>query len=67
MNKKLIQGLTNELDIFWMGMVRDLKTSMVRQKIYASGVTAQSIGEFNTNPITLTSNGIKVNLGMPEH
>ena len=67
MNKKLIQGLTNELDIFWIGMVRDLKTSMVRQKIYASGVTAQSIGEFNTTPITITSQGIQVTLAMPKH
>ena len=67
MNSKLIQGLTNELDEFWMELVKDLKASMVKQKIYSSGVTAQSIGEFNTNPITLTSNGIKVTLGMPEH
>ena len=67
MNKELIQGLTNELDDFWMELVRDLKASMVKQKIYASGVTAQSIGEFNTNPVSITAKGLKVTLGMPEH
>ena len=67
MNKELIQGLTNELDSFWMELVQDLKASMVRQKIYASGVTAQSIGDFNTKPVTITAKGIKVTLGMPKH
>ena len=67
MNKKLIEGLTEELDDFWMELVRDLKASMVKQKIYSSGLTAQSIGEFNTKPVELTANGMKVTLGMPEH
>ena len=67
MNSKLIQGLTDELDTYWMGLVEDLKASLVKEDRYASGNTAQSIGEYNTNPISITAQGIKVTLGMPDH
>ena len=67
MNSKLIEGLTDELDIYWMELVKELRDSMIKQKIYASGVTASSIGEYNTNPISITAQGIKVTLGMPDH
>jgi hypothetical protein len=67
MNSKLIQGLTDELDIYWMELVKELRDSMIKQKIYASGVTASSIGEYNKNPTEVTAKGIKVTLGMPDH
>jgi len=67
MNSKLIQGLTDELDTYWMELVKELQDSMVKEKIYASGVTHSSIGKYNTDPISITAKGIKVTLGMPDH
>ena len=67
MNKKLLKGLTQELDSFWMELVAELKASLLKEKRYASGNTAQSIGEFNTKPVSITAKGLKVTLGMPSH
>ena len=67
MNSKLIEGLTNELDIYWMELVEELQASLRKEYGYTSGLTGQSIGEYNTNPISITAQGIKVTLGMPDH
>ena len=67
MNKELLNGLIGELDVYWMELVAELKASLIKEKRYASGVTAASIGEFNTNPVVVTAKGLKVTLGMPSH
>jgi hypothetical protein len=67
MNSKLIEGLTNELDDYWMELVKELKASLRKEYGYTSGLTGQSIGEYNTNPTTVSAKGITVTLGMPAH
>ena len=67
MKSKLIRGLTDELDSYWMELVEELKASLIKENRYASGNTAQSIGAYNTDPISITAKGIKIRLGMPSH
>ena len=58
MKKELLDGLISELDDYWMVLVAELKASLIKENRYASGNTAQSIGELNTKPIVVTAKGI---------
>lgn len=59
--------LYDNLDKYWQQVVDELVQSLKDVGRYASGVTAQSIGENNVNPVAITSNGFKIVLGMPEY
>ena len=59
--------LYKNLDKFWQQTVDELIESLKRVNRYASGNTAQSIGEFNTRPVTIESNGFRITLGMPDY
>jgi|TARA_R110000823_G_scaffold82163_3_gene186417 hypothetical protein len=63
----MITQLTAELDEYWLSLVKELRDSMVKEKIYASGNTAQKIGEYNTKPVVITANQIKITLVMPSY
>jgi hypothetical protein len=58
------ENLYDTLDDFWKQVVNDLIQSLKDVDRYASGNTAQSIGEFNTKPVEIVSNGFKITLGM---
>lgn len=58
------RDLYDTLDDFWKQVVNDLIQSLKDVDRYASGNTAQSIGEENTRPVEIVSNGFKITLGM---
>jgi hypothetical protein len=59
--------LYSNLDKYWQGIVDDLIQSLKDVDRYSSGVTAQSIGEFNTKPVSIEGGGFKVVLNMPDY
>lgn len=63
----MIRELYNELDEYWMSVVNELKVSLKDSGRYASGNTAQAIGEYNTKPVTIVNGQMKITLVMPSH
>jgi hypothetical protein len=59
--------LYSKLDKYWQQLVDDLIQSLKDVDRYASGVTAQSIGEFNTKPVSIQAGGFTVLLNMPDY
>lgn len=66
MNEKkeiLFNGLTE----YWQTVVDDLVQSLKDVGRYASGNTAQAIGDGNKKPVVITANGFKVSIVMPDY
>ena len=55
------------LNQYWQKIVDDLVKSLYDAGRVASGATAQSIADGNTNPITITSNGFRIQIAMPDY
>lgn len=62
-----MKELYNEVNGFWQQVIDDLVQSLKDVGRYASGNTAQSIGSFNTTPVTLISNGFEITIAMPDY
>jgi len=52
---------------FWQKVIDDLVQSLKDVGRYASGVTAQSIGAFNMQPVTMQSEGFEITIAMPSY
>tara|TARA_R110000868_G_scaffold32165_1_gene117220 strand:+ start:736 stop:1290 length:555 start_codon:yes stop_codon:yes gene_type:complete len=63
----MINTLYEQLDEYWMTIVKELKVSLKDVGRYASGNTAQAIGEYNTKPVVIVNNQIKITIVMPSH
>ncbi len=59
--------LYNSLTKYWQEVVDELVASLYKVNRVASGVTAQSIGDLNSKPITLSASGFKVQIAMPDY
>jgi hypothetical protein len=59
--------LYNKLDKYWQQIVDDLIQSLKDVDRYVSGETAQSIGEFNTKPVSIEAGGFRILLNMPDY
>lgn len=64
MQDKRLIGMLNQ---YWQKIVDDLVKSLYDVGRVASGATAQSIADGNTNPITITSNGFRIQIAMPTY
>jgi len=64
MQDKRLIGMLNQ---YWQKIVDDLVKSLYDVGRVASGATAQSIADGNTNPITITSNGFRIQIAMPDY
>jgi len=64
MQDKRLIGMLNQ---YWQQIVDDLVKSLYDVGRVASGATAQSIADGNTNPITITSNGFRIQIAMPDY
>ena len=63
----MTKEIYEQLDSFWQQVVDDLRASLIDVGRNASGNTGESIGEFNTKPVSITSNGFTITLGMPDY
>ena len=59
--------LYSSLDEYWQKIVDSLVQSLYDVGRVASGATAQSIGQGNVNPVTLSTNGFNVAIAMPDY
>ena len=66
MNKAQNELFDSLLD-YWQKVVNELVKNLEDEYKMSSGLTAQSVGEFNNNPVTLTSQGFKVTISMPDY
>ena len=64
MQDKRLIGMLNQ---YWQKIVDDLIKSLYDVGRVASGATAQSIADGNANPITITSNGFRIQIAMPDY
>jgi len=55
------------LDKYWQTVVDDLVQSLKDVGRYASGNTAQAIGDGNAQPVAITANGFKITIAMPDY
>ena len=62
--QKLLYG---SLDNYWQTIVDSLVQSLYDVGRVASGATAQSIGQGNTKPVTLTASGFNISVAMPDY
>ena len=62
-DKRLIGMLTQ----YWQKIIDDLVQSLYDVGRVASGQTAQSIGELNNKPLTVTANGFRIQIAMPPY
>ena len=60
-------SLYTNLDKYWQKVVDDLVQSLKDVGRYASGNTAQAIGDGNTQPVTITASGFKITIAMPNY
>ena len=66
MNKAQSELFDSLLD-YWQKVVNELTDSIEDNYKMSSGLTAESIGELNSQPIELTSQGFKVTISMPPY
>jgi len=57
----------DSLNGFWQKVIDDLVQSLKDVNRFASGVTAQSIGAFNVQPVTVISEGFEITIAMPSY
>ena len=57
----------DSLNGFWQKVIDDLVQSLKDVNRFASGVTAQSIGAFNVQPVTVISEGFEITIAMPNY
>ena len=55
------------LDKYWQTVVDDLVQSLKDVGRYASGNTAQAIGDGNAQPVVVTASGFKITIVMPNY
>ena len=60
-------SLYTNLDKYWQKVVDDLVQSLKDVGRYASGNTAQAIGDGNAQPVAITANGFKITIAMPNY
>ena len=66
MNKAQSELFDSLLD-YWQKVVNELTDSLENEYKMSSGLTAQRIGELNSQPVELTSQGFKVTISMPPY
>ena len=66
MNKAQSKLYDNLLD-YWQKIVDGLVNNLEDEYKMSSGLTAQRVGQFNANPISLTSQGFKITISMPDY
>ena len=66
MNKAQSELFDSLLD-YWQKVVNELTESLEDNYKMSSGLTAQRIGEFNSQPVELTTQGFKVTISMPDY
>ena len=66
MNKAQSELFDSLLD-YWQKVVNELTDNLEEQYKMSSGLTAESIGELNSQPVELTSQGFKVTISMPPY
>ena len=66
MNKAQSELFDSLLD-YWQKVVNELTDSIEDNYKMSSGLTAQRIGELNSQPVELTSQGFKVTISMPPY
>jgi len=66
MNKAQSELFDALLD-YWQKVVNELTESLEDNYKMSSGLTAQRIGEFNSQPVELTTQGFKVTISMPDY
>jgi len=66
MNKAQSDLFDSLLD-YWQKVVNELTDSLENEYKMSSGLTAQRIGELNSQPVELTSQGFKVTISMPPY
>src|SRR5210317_1443597 len=64
---ELRDKLYDSLLDYWQKIVDDLVQSLYDVGRVASGATAQSIGDLNTNLINITAQGFRVTIAMPPY
>ena len=64
MQDKRLIGMLNQ---YWQKIVDELVQSLYDVGRVASGATAQSIGSLNTNPVTITGGGFRIQISMPKY
>ena len=60
-------NLYTNLDKYWQKVVDDLVQSLKDVGRYASGNTAQAIGDGNAQPVVVTASGFKITIVMPNY
>lgn len=65
--RSLRDKLYDSLLDYWQKIVDDLVQSLYDVGRVASGATAQSIGDLNTNLINITAQGFRVTISMPPY
>ena len=66
MNKAQSELFDSLLD-YWQKVVNELTDNLENEYKMSSGLTAESIGELNSQPVELTSQGFKVTISMPPY
>lgn len=61
------EALFKSLDSYWQTVVDELVQSLKDANRYASGNTAQAIGDGNAQPVVTTVKGFKVTIAMPDY
>ena len=64
---ELKERLFDSLLEYWQKIVDDLVQSLYDVGRVASGATAQSIGSLNENLVSITTQGFRVTISMPDY